>query len=86
MTTIDTSTSRAESVLRSACQTLLGTSPAVVSALSISIPHFEVGPTLEEWEAVARQLAEQYELRVEVSRPRLDLHVRISRYVDGRSS
>lgn len=81
---IETSGARALAVLRSACQTLLSTSPEVVSALSLSISLREAGGTLEEWAAVARELAERYELRVEVSVPRHDLHVRFSRYLDGQ--
>jgi hypothetical protein len=83
--TIDTSGARAHAVLRSACQTLLSTSPEVVSALSLSISPNEAGGTIAEWEAVARELAEKYELRVDVTMPRHDLHVRFSRYVDAKN-
>jgi len=82
--TIETSGARAHSFLLSACKTLLSTSPEVVSALSLTISRHEAGGTLEEWEAVARELAEKYELRVELTMPRHDLHVRFSRYVDGK--
>ena len=41
---------------------------------------------VDDWEAVARDLAWQFELRVEVSMPRGDLHVRFSRYAqDGHN-
>ncbi len=76
---------RAETMLLSACRTLLTTSPDVVSALSVSISRREVGD-VDDWVAVARDLAWQFELRVEVSMPRGDLHIRFSRYAqDGHN-
>lgn len=76
---------RAETMLLSACRTLLTTSPDVVSALSVSIPRREVGD-VDDWETVARELAQKYELCVEVSTPRGDLFVRFSRHAqDGHN-
>jgi hypothetical protein len=75
----------AEVVLRSACKTLLSTSPEVVRSLIISLGQDEYPGSVREWEALARTLAEQYELAVEVSIPRDDLRIRFSRYVERGS-
>jgi hypothetical protein len=83
---IELTGTRAEAVLRSACETLLRTSPDVVSALSVSIARHEAGGTIEEWAQVAAEMAEQYELRAQVTMPRSDVHVRFSRYTDGRAT
>jgi ABC-type phosphate/phosphonate transport system substrate-binding protein len=80
---IETTGTKAETILRSACETLLHTSPNVVSALSVSIAPNEAPGTVEEWQAIANELAQQYELQVEVTIPRRYLHVRFSRYTDG---
>jgi hypothetical protein len=72
-----------DSVLLAACRTLLATSPEVVRAFSLSVAAGEYEGNVSDWCAVAHSLAEQYELRVEVSMPRDQLHVRFSRYMDG---
>ncbi|MEO8457826.1 MAG: hypothetical protein ABI559_08445 [Chloroflexota bacterium] len=75
---------RAQAVLQSACRTLLSTSSDVVAAFSLSISPHEAGGSLEDWVQVAHELAEKYELQVEVTVPRKDIYVRFSRYGNGR--
>ncbi len=70
---------QAHLALRSACRTLAATSPQVVSAFTVSLGKGEYEDTPAEWKAMARILAEQYKLQIEVSMVRDHLRIRISR-------
>jgi len=70
---------QAELALRSACRTLAATSARVVSAFTVSLGKGEYEDTPAEWKAMARILAEQYKLRIDILMTRDHLRIRVSR-------
>ena len=73
---------QAETALNGPCQTLLGSSPGSVDALTSLLPLDQVKGEPEEWRNVAKMLAAKHHLDFEFSTTKTHIRIRFSRH-DG---
>jgi hypothetical protein len=79
LATHDPAVTQAEAHLRTACATLIATSPAVVDAMTLSIPADEFGVSSEDWRDLALAAAYDHALDVVVSTRNDHVTVRFTR-------
>ena len=70
---------RAEAHLRTACRTLVATSPDVVDAMTLSIRTEEFGVSSDDWRVLAVAVAKDHALRVDVSTRHDHMTIRFTR-------
>jgi hypothetical protein len=81
--THDAALTQAEAHLRTACITLIATSPSVVDAMTLSIPAAEFGVSSDDWRDLALTAANAHALDVDVSTRHDHVTIRFTRR-DGR--
>lgn len=70
---------RAEAHLRTACRTLVATSPDVVDAMTLSIRTEEFGVSSDDWSDIALAVAKDHALHVVVSTRHDHMTIRFTR-------
>jgi hypothetical protein len=77
----DRRSTHGETLIRSACETLAQTSPALIAALMVSLPASEPAQ-INRLEKIARSLAAEYELDAAVTVEDSHISVRLTRRQD----